>query len=290
MAGLTIHPGLVRRSWDQLIANGVTRGDWRYPEPSGEALAAWPYLVAYTRDGDLGVEVGSTRTRLREGELLLARNDPRLRMTRLDDRAAALLCLPRATVQPFLDSFDARVGTVWETARGGSAGLVGHVLDAILDDLEGFAPRSPGRFVQHLVGLLEVMCSEERPAATSRLVADAKHLIESQLASPRLTPDSTAARLYVSTRTLHRLFGAEGSTVAAWIRRRRLEQCRIDLDDPACDSIAASAIGARWGLADASHFCRLFKAEYGCTPARYRELRRELEADSRSSHPIDLTA
>ena len=32
-----------------------------------------------------------------------------------------------------------------------------------------------------------------------------------------------------------------------------------------------SGIGARWGLWDAAHFSRLFKATYGISPRAYRE-------------------
>jgi AraC-like DNA-binding protein len=61
--------------------------------------------------------------------------------------------------------------------------------------------------------------------------------------------------------------------VSAWIRRRRLEACRHDLVQT---SRAVSAIGARWGLPDAAHFSRLFRAAYGSSPREYRALRQAL--------------
>jgi AraC-like DNA-binding protein len=55
-------------------------------------------------------------------------------------------------------------------------------------------------------------------------------------------------------------------TVAAYIRDRRLERCRLQLLDPrfAVQSIATVAFGC--GFGDLSGFNRLFKAKYGMSP------------------------
>jgi AraC-like DNA-binding protein len=71
-------------------------------------------------------------------------------------------------------------------------------------------------------------------------------------------------------RYLYRLFEAQGTTVAAWIRHRRLERCRADLTDPALRAAPVSAVAARWGLPDSAHFSRLFRRTYGLPPAEYR--------------------
>ncbi|MFX5558838.1 helix-turn-helix transcriptional regulator, partial [Acinetobacter baumannii] len=78
-----------------------------------------------------------------------------------------------------------------------------------------------------------------------------------------------AAAHHISVRYLQRLFETEGTTVTTWIRQRRLERIRRDLADPRIDR-STSAVAARWGLADASHFSKLFKAAYGMTPRQYR--------------------
>ena len=85
-----------------------------------------------------------------------------------------------------------------------------------------------------------------------------------------LAPGPVAAAHYISVRYLYRLFEAQGTTVAAWIRHRRLERCRADLADPALGSTPVSAVAARWGLPDSAHFNRLFKRAYGLPPAEYR--------------------
>jgi AraC-like DNA-binding protein len=109
------------------------------------------------------------------------------------------------------------------------------------------------------------------PASRQRaLLLRVYAFVEERLGDPGLTPASIAAAHHISLRYLHRLFEAEQTTVADRIRRRRLERCRRDLLDPALRSQPVSAIGARWGLADAAHFSRLFRAAYGLPPAEYR--------------------
>lgn len=79
-------------------------------------------------------------------------------------------------------------------------------------------------------------------------------------------------------RYLYKLFETQPVGVAAWIRRRRLERCGWDLLDPALRARPVSAIGARWGLTDATSFSRAFQAAYGVPPARYRRIGQALDA------------
>lgn len=94
--------------------------------------------------------------------------------------------------------------------------------------------------------------------------------IEERLGSPDLSPTTIAAAHYVSVRHLHEVFDADGRTVSAWIRHRRLERIRQDLLDPALADVAVSALAARWCFPDAAHFSRVFKEAYGQAPSRYR--------------------
>ena len=52
--------------------------------------------------------------------------------------------------------------------------------------------------------------------------------VEQHLGDADLTPAAVAAAHHVSLRQLHRLFETQETTVAAWIRHRRLERCRRD--------------------------------------------------------------
>jgi AraC-like DNA-binding protein len=95
--------------------------------------------------------------------------------------------------------------------------------------------------------------------------------IDQHLADPALTPETVAAAHHLSTRTLQRLFHTHGTSVAAWIRTRRLDRCRRDLADPLLSAHSIQTIAARWGFTNTAHFSRTFKNAYGLSPRAYRQ-------------------
>ena len=96
--------------------------------------------------------------------------------------------------------------------------------------------------------------------------------IEYHLGDPGLSPGMIAAAHHISLRTLHKLYQAQGETIAASIRHRRLAHCRQDLLDPDLRNRPVSAVGARWGFPDATAFSRAFRAAYGLPPGEYRAI------------------
>ena len=105
--------------------------------------------------------------------------------------------------------------------------------------------------------------------------------IQQHLGDPRLDPAGIAAAHHISLRSLHQLFHDEGLTVAGWIRRRRLEQCRRDLSDPALANRPVAAVAARWGFTSAADFSRAFRAEHGMPPSEYRSSARVVNSPAR---------
>jgi AraC-like DNA-binding protein len=103
------------------------------------------------------------------------------------------------------------------------------------------------------------------------LLARIQAFIQQRLGDPELSPGMIAAAHHISLRYLHKLFQEEGTTVAGWIRQRRLEGCRRDLADPALASRPVAAIAARWGYSSASYFGQVFRAAHGMPPQEYRQ-------------------
>jgi len=114
----------------------------------------------------------------------------------------------------------------------------------------------------------------EVPPDTSQraLVLRVHAFIEVQLGDPGLSPATIAAAHHISVRYLYKLFEGEPTSVAGLIRERRLERCRRDLLDPSLRGVPVSTIAARWGLTNAAHFSRAFRAAYGASPVEYRRL------------------
>ncbi|MEV1144236.1 helix-turn-helix domain-containing protein [Micromonospora sp. NPDC049799] len=119
---------------------------------------------------------------------------------------------------------------------------------------------------RHLVAEDAVPSDVRRRALATQVQA----YIQRNLRDAGLTPQVVADAHHISLRSLHRLFEAEESTVASYIRDLRLARCRHDLADPGLRTLSIQAIAARWGFPDKAHFSRVFRAAHGVTPQSWR--------------------
>jgi AraC-like DNA-binding protein len=177
-----------------------------------------------------------------------------------------------------LPSSASEITAVPIAADRGIGALAAPLLRRVALDLESYQPASAARLYTVMMDLVSTAVAERVDQADSLLAASRERtlllrihaFIEQHLGEADLTPGIVAVAHHVSVRYLHRLFEDEDMTVAAWIRRRRLERCRRDLADPAFLTLPVSAVAARWGLPDSAHFSRLFRRTYGLPPAEYR--------------------
>src|SRR5580658_931770 len=166
---------------------------------------------------------------------------------------------------------------------GGMATLIGPFLSQVADLLDDVDNRDPWVGVRLAGNVLDLLgtvlterldCAPPDPDSAHRaLMLQITAFIEDHLSEADLTPAQIAAAHHISLRQLHKLFHAGGTTVAGYIRQRRLEHCGHDLRDPRCLARPVAAVGARWGYPDPAHFSRLFKASYGMGPRDYRASR-----------------
>ncbi|NAZ74254.1 helix-turn-helix domain-containing protein [Kineococcus sp. T13] len=192
-----------------------------------------------------------------------------------DDFRALILMFPHSLIGLPPEQVREVTATRFDGAHGVGA-VVAPFLAHMAEQLERVAEPARARLSSHALDLVTTLvCSEldVRSSADARqraLLARIHEHIEARLADPTLSPVSIAAAHHVSTRHLHALFRAEGATVAAWIKQRRLERCRRDLTDPAQVGLPVAAIGARWGFSDPAHFSHAYKGAYGEPPSRAR--------------------
>ncbi len=93
--------------------------------------------------------------------------------------------------------------------------------------------------------------------------------IEDNLADADLSPSTIADACGISTRYLHEIFSAKGTTVSRWILEKRLEGARKSLNAPGRAG-NISQVAQAWGFSDHSHFTRQFRAKFGFAPREAR--------------------
>ncbi|MCX5204251.1 helix-turn-helix domain-containing protein [Streptomyces sp. NBC_00237] len=165
-------------------------------------------------------------------------------------------------------------------ADSGMSRVLAHYVQTVAEEAPSLDARTAARLGATALDLAggffaEQLSVRERlpPGARQQvLLAAVTAFIEDNLAAPHLAPETVAARHRVSVRQLHQLFRHQPETVAARIRRRRLERCQQDLAAPHLSALPVYAVGARWGLTNATGFSRAFRAAYGMTPGEYRRL------------------
>lgn len=164
---------------------------------------------------------------------------------------------------------------------GGTAGtgaLASSLLRRVACEHETYPAASAARLSTVMADLVAAALAERMDlldampveAQERTLLLQVRAFVERHLGDVDLDPATIAGAHHISVRNLHRLFEDQSTTVAAWVRQRRLERCRADLADPACRDRSISDIGARWGLPDPAHFSRLFRRTYGWSPRDYR--------------------
>ena len=106
-----------------------------------------------------------------------------------------------------------------------------------------------------------------RAAALQRRILRA---IEQRLDDPHLNLERFAESEGVSVRAVQKLLEGEGRSFSQHLRHRRLEHAAEALGDPSQAAISVAEIAYRWGFADATHFSRTFRSQYGAAPNAYR--------------------
>ncbi|ALE06309.1 AraC family transcriptional regulator [Arthrobacter sp. ERGS1:01] len=181
------------------------------------------------------------------------------------------------------DALDLPVGAVGRlTARRmaadqGLGQMINPFMTRLAENLDVLSGPSGHRLAHNTIDLLSTLFAAELDGPGDdaehhhgELFANIRRYIEANLADPDLSPAAVAAAHFISTRHLHNVFQEAGTTVASWIRTRRLENCRRELRDPLLAHRSVSTIAARWGFVDAAHFSRIFRSAFGEPPSSYR--------------------
>jgi AraC-like DNA-binding protein len=239
------------------------------------------------------IQQGEREVVLRPGDLTLV--DLSRPATWMSSGARYVAAVFPRSLLPLRDADLVRLTGLRVPGDGGAAALISSLARQLPEHLDGCSERGGARLAGAVLDLLVVALADtlERtaeilPETRQRaLLRRTYALIEQRLGDPDLSPAVLAADQFVSVRSLHKLFETQQTTVAEWIRQRRLERCARDLLDPALAGEPIGAIGARWGITNQAHFSRLFRAHYDVTPSAYRASNRsDLSLVQRANPPI----
>jgi AraC-like DNA-binding protein len=246
------------------------RRDQRQVSADGCDLVGLQYVVAGREvlgQGDRDILLGP-------GDLVMWDGRLRARYEVHETLHKRSLIMPRALARSVLPAFrGAFVADLTKEGAPGARRALVSLMQYLSDELPGMGSGARMASASLLVELLKALKpARERPVPRGsdqailrdRIVA----YIEEHLGDPTLSPASIAAAHAVSVRMLYTVTEGLDTTLAAYIRNRRLARCHEDLtSDPA----AIGDIAFRWGITNQAHFSRLFRQRYGLSP---RELRR----------------
>jgi AraC-like DNA-binding protein len=167
---------------------------------------------------------------------------------------------------------------IYVPGRSGPGRILSGLLGAVAESLEELDEIQTGSIEAALAPfLLSALFSDEarRPlggAAAVRRGALQRlwRAIEDSLCDPGFSLARLSAGQGLSARYVQKLFEETGESFSRYLRRRRLEQCRVDLANPLNARISITTTCFHWGFNDPASFSRAFREEFGLSPRAYR--------------------
>ncbi|WP_102958366.1 helix-turn-helix domain-containing protein [Mangrovicella endophytica] len=229
------------------------------------------YLLQVYLSGGFVGEAGRTAVTVKPGNVCFL-DLGRTVTTQAVTSTAVSVLLPREALDRLAPGVERLHGQVLPEPIGG---ILGDVLQSAYRRLDRVplaqAPifgASTLAVVAALLALPAACPAEARPALADYALGRAKRFIESNLTSPKLTPDAIASAAFVSRATLYRLFRPLGG-VAAYVRARRLEAAYAALVRAPRQ---VQTVAHELGFTSEAHFSRAFRRRFGESPREARAI------------------
>ena len=158
-------------------------------------------------------------------------------------------------------------------------------LDLAEEDLLAASPALRAAFTEHVCDLLALAIGATPDAtelAKTRGVAAArlrtmKDVIRKACTRPDLSVHAIAVLHGVSARYVQRIFEESGSTFTQYVTEQRLAAAHKVLRRHVLSHVPISTIAYECGFTDVSHFNRVFRQRFNCTPTDVRNTARSKE-------------
>lgn len=233
------------------------------------------YFAVLMLEGSEYLEQGDSRARIGPGELSIYDATRPHHLSFDSDWRQIIVSVPRASLNQLVVDMESRTAT-----RISLDNPTGRVLRSFLETLSTqigeFTPQEMARLSEsatHLIALtlgnLQNLAPDHSRSQMLTLTR-VKIFINDNLRDPALSAQQIACATGLSARYIGKLFEREGSSLMRYVLRRRLERCGAELQSPLCSTLRISEVAFRWGFNDMSHFSRVFRDFYGCSPKEWR--------------------
>ena len=233
------------------------------------------YKVSLLLSGQQTVLQDGRKAALRPGDIAVYDTSRPYQVLQHEDVRVVVLRFPRSMLG--LPETMVRGLTAVRLSGASAAGaVISPFLIQLANSMDQLGDAAASRLSYSALDLISAMMGSELDLSPQSgnprdlLLEKVRTYIRNNLSSADLCPAEIAAAHFISVRHLHGIFHEQGTTVSAWIRARRLENCRRELRDPLFSHESVTEISSRWGFLDSAHFSRVFKARFGLSPSEER--------------------
>lgn len=235
------------------------------------------FFIAYVLSGEASLTQENKSSTLRAGDIAILDSTRIYSIDVFDNLDSLWVSVPRHRLEGRLNS----IISIMAQRIDGSEGIgyiISSLLQAALKEATRIKTNEANRISNHLLDLISLGLRnpENQPEtykpsdylkSTLRRIQD---YIEARLDDEELTPLNIAEAHSISIRYLSKLFENEGTSTARWIRMRRLERCRSDIESINKCHCSVSEIAYSHGFSNISSFNRAFRQHFKVSPNMLR--------------------
>jgi AraC-like DNA-binding protein len=209
---------------------------------------------------------------IKPNQLTLLNTNEEYEIAMSDTLDALWLRMPTKLLTAHAISVDDVLGRALD-AKSGLGQVAKQMMYGAISNKNDLTERSARIFSHSLLSFLgEVVntnLGEERLSSTRgrrKILERAQEFIEEHIHDDELNPARIAQGIGISARYLSEIFAAEGTSPMRWVRQRRLELCRMELERQNGGQQLICEIAYSVGFTNISSFNRAFKAHFGHSP------------------------
>jgi AraC-like DNA-binding protein len=230
------------------------------------------YFACMPLEGGLEVRRCGRHEQVQTHHLALLNTNEEYEIAMSDTLDALWLRIPTKLLRAHTISVDDILGQPLDV-QGGLGLVAKQMMYGAIAGQNDMSDRSARIFSHSLLSFLgEVVntnLGQDRLSTTRgrrKILERAQEFIEEHIHDDELNPARIAEGIGISARYLSEIFAAEGTSPMRWVRQRRLELCRMELERQTGGQQLICEIAYSVGFTNVSSFNRAFKAHFGHSP------------------------